>query len=242
MQSWGDARLFIRQHHTFKWIIGPGLIYTVLFIAAMYLFWSSSSDVVAWMNRQLNIETWLQRERNQFLSFLFVMNGMMLQIVLVLVYFAFFRTLILIIGSPLFAFLSEKTEAIIDGREKEYRFNRKDLKKDSLRATRLALRNLGWQLVYLFGLILLSLVPLVGWITPVIALLMECYYFGFAMLDYSFARFRYSIPQSAAFTGRHKGLAIGNGFLFYTMHALIILAPAYAIIAATLSFQKVKSN
>ena len=242
MQSWGDARLFIRQHHTFKWIIGPGLIYTVLFIAAMYLFWSSSSDVVAWMNRQLNIETWLQRERNQFLSFLFVMNGMMLQIVLVLVYFAFFRTLILIIGAPLFAFLSEKTEAIIDGREKEYHFNWKDLRKDSFRATGLALRNLGWQLVYLFGLILLSLVPLVGWVTPVVALLLECYYFGFAMLDYSFARNQYSISQSAAFTGRHKGLAIGNGFLFYTMHALIILAPAYAIIAATLSFQKVKNS
>ena len=242
MQSWGDARLFLRQHHTFKWIIGPGLIYTVLFIVAMYLFWSSSSEVVAWMNRQLNIETWLQRERNQFLSFLFVMNGMMLQIVLVLVYFAFFRTLILIIGAPLFAFLSEKTEAIIDGREREYRFTWKDLEKDSLRATRLALRNLGWHFVYLFGLILLSLVPLVGWVTPVIALLMECYYFGFAMLDYSFARNGYSISQSADFTGRHKGLAIGNGFLFYTMHALIILAPAYAIIAATLSFQKVKSS
>ena len=241
IQSWGDARLFIRQHHTFKWIIGPGIIYTVLFLAAMYLFWSSSTDVVAWMNRQLNIETWLQKERNEFLSFLFVMNGMMLQIVLVLFYFSLFRTLILIIGLPLFAFLSEKTEAIIDGRT-DYRFNWKDLKKDSIRAIRLALRNVGWQSVYLFGLILMSLIPLVGWITPVIALLMECYYFGFAMLDYSFARNGFTPAQSAAFSGRHKGLAIGNGFLFYVMHILIFLAPAYAIIAATLSFQRVKNT
>jgi CysZ protein len=50
------------------------------------------------------------------------------------------------------------------------------------------------------------------------------------------------LSQSMAFTGRHKGLAIGNGLLFYAMHALIILAPAYAIIAATLSVNKVKNS
>ena len=116
------------------------------------------------------------------------------------------------------------------------------MRRDAWRGIKLALRNAGWQSVYLFALVLLSLVPVAGWITPVIALLMECYYFGFAMLDYSFARNNYSPSQSAAFTGRHKGLAIGNGFLFYLMHVLIVLAPAYAIIAATLSFHQVKNN
>jgi CysZ protein len=241
MQSWGDARLFIKKYHTFKWIIGPGIIYTILFFIGMYFFWASANDVVAWMSRQLNLESWLQKKRSGLLSFLFVMSGMMLQIVLVLFYFSLFKTLILIIGSPLFAYLSEKTEAIVDNREKEYSFNWKDLRKDAIRGIRLALRNAAWQSVYLIGLILLSLVPLIGWITPVIGLLMECYYFGFAMLDYNFARNQYSASESAVITARHKGLAIGNGFLFYVMHIFIFLAPAYAIIAATLSFQKVKS-
>ena len=62
------------------------------------------------------------------------------------------------------------------------------------------------------------------------------------MLDYSFARNNFTLSQSISFTGRHKGLAIGNGLLFYAMHALIILAPAYAIIAATLSVNKVKNS
>jgi CysZ protein len=35
---------------------------------------------------------------------------------------------------------------------------------------------------------------------------------------------------------------MGNGFLFYIMHALIIIAPAYAIVAATLAVHKVKNN
>ncbi len=239
-QSWEDARLFIQKHRLFKWIIIPGIIYALLFIVGMFFFWSSGNDVISWISSQLGIETWLQKERSEWLSFLFVMTGMMLRLILVLFYFSFFKYLILIIGSPVFAYLSEKTEAIIEG--KEHLFNWKDLKKDCLRSIKLAVRNCGWQSVYLISLILLSLIPAVGWITPVIALLMECYYFGFSMLDYSFARAGFTPAQSITFTGRHKGLAIANGLIFYIMHIIIILAPAYAIIAATLSVHKVKNS
>lgn len=240
VQSWGEAHQFIQKHKLFKWIIIPGIIYTILFILGMLLFWESSDSVVSWVSRQLHIESWLQKERSEWLSFLFVMTGMMLRLILVLFYFSFFKYVILIIGSPVFAYLSEKTEAIIE--EKEHSFNWHDLKKDCIRNIKLALRNGGWQSVYLIALILLSLVPVIGWITPIIALLMEGYYFGFSMLDYSFARASFTPSQSVAFTGQHKGLAIGNGLLFYLMHILIILAPAYAIIAATLSVHKVKRN
>ena len=240
VQSWGEAHRFIREHKLFKWIIIPGIIYTLLFIAGMFFFWQSSDSVVSWVSRQLGIETWLQQERSAWLSFLFVMTGMMLRLILVLFYFSLFKYLILIIGSPVFAYLSEKTEAIIEG--KEHSFNWPELKKDCIRTTRLALRNCGWQSVYLVALIFLSLVPVIGWITPVIALLMECYYFGFSMLDYSFARVNFTPAQSIAFTGRHKGIAIGNGLLFFAMHVLIILTPAYAVIAATLCIHKVKNS
>ena len=240
VQSWGEARRFIQKHRLFKWIIIPGIIYTLLFIAGMFFFWQSSDMVVSWASRQLSIETWLQKERSEWLSFLFVMTGMMLRLIMVLFYFSLFKYLILIIGSPVFAYLSEKTEAIMEN--KEHSFNWTELKKDCVRNSKLALRNCGWQSVYLIALILLSLIPVVGWITPIIALLMECYYFGYSMLDYSFARNNFSPSQSAAFTARHKGLAIGNGLLFYLMHIIIILAPAYAVIAATLCVHKVKTS
>ena len=239
VQSWGEAHRFIQKHRLFKWIIIPGIIYTILFIAGMLFFWQSSDTFVSWVSRQLSIEAWLQKERSAWLSFLFVMMGMMLRLIMVLFYFSLFKYLILIIGSPVFAYLSEKTEAIIEN--KEHSFNWPELKKDCIRNGKLALRNCGWQSLYLVTLILLSLIPVVGWITPVIALLMECYYFGFSMLDYSFARSQFSLSESIRFTGRHKGLAIGNGLLFYLMHVFIILAPAYAIIAATLSVHKVKN-
>jgi len=239
-QSWREANHFIQEHRLWKWILLPGIIYTILFIIGMYFFWTSADDAVSWISDRIGLENWLQNMRSGWLSFLFVMAGMMLRLVLVLFYFSLFKYLILIIGSPLFAYLSEKTEAIIEN--KEHSFNWKELRKDAGRSVRMAFRNCFLQLLYFAGLVLMSLIPLFGWITPVIALLMECYYYGFSMLDYSFARADFTPQQSIQFQGRHKGLAIGNGILFYLMHVAIILAPAYAIVAATLSVHKVKNS
>lgn len=240
VQSWGEAEKFIKHNKLFKLIIVPGIVYTLLFILGMFFFWESADYVVTWTSRQWGVEAWLQKERSSWLSFAFLMTGMMLRLVLVLFYFSLFKYLILIIGSPLFAYLSEKTEAIIEG--KEHEVNKAELKKDCIRSSKLAFRNCGYQSVYMIGLILLCLVPVIGWITPVIALLLEGYYFGFSMLDYGFSRAGYSQKESISFTQKHKGLAIGNGLIFCLMHIIIILAPAYAIIASTLCVHKIKDR
>jgi len=125
---------------------------------------------------------------------------------------------------------------------KEYELNWASIKKDCLRSIKIDLRNCGWQSVYLLALVIFSLIPVAGWIAPIIALLIECYYFGFSMLDYSFARLGLTPAESIRYSGRHKGLAVGNGIGFYIMHILIILAPAYAIIAATFSVHKMKNS
>ena len=239
-QSFGEANLFIRQHKMLKWIIIPGIIYTLLFIVAMILFARSANDAVNWLSLQLRIEPWLQQERSPFLSFIFVMAGIMLRLVLFLFYFALFKYLILIIGSPVFAYLSEKTEAIIDNRE--YKFNLRQILPDAKRSIRLAFRNAGLQTLYMIGLIFLSLIPVVGWITPLIAIIVECYYYGFSMLDYGLARNDFTPQKSIFYAGRHKGLSIGNGIVFYLLHVIIVFAPAFAIIASSLSVIKVKTD
>ena len=120
------------------------------------------------------------------------------------------------------------------------------LLSDIWRAIRLALRNTLWQTVYIISILLLSLIPVVGWISPLIAFLVECYYYGFSMLDYSTERHKLSPSQSIAFISNRKGLAIGNGMVFFLMHLVPILgwvlAPAYAVIAATLSLYHPDDN
>lgn len=209
----------------------------ILFMVGMYFFWTSSGEAVTYLSHRLGIDRWLHRQSSGLLSFVFMMGEIMVRLILVLFYFSLFKYLFLIIGSPLFAYLSEKTEAIIAG--KEYPFSWSQLFKDMLRGIKLALRNTLWQTVYSVSLLILSFFPVVGWVTPVVVLFVECYYYGFSMLDYSCERHKLSPTESIEYIGKHKGLAIGNGMVFYLMHLVPfvgwVLAPAYAVIAATIS-------
>lgn len=244
IQSYFDAHKFIREHKLWKWIIIPGIIYTILFIVGMYFFWHSSNNAVTWLSKEIGLEVWLRKQRNDFLNFLFLMIGMMLRLILLFFYFSLFKYLFLIIGSPVFAYLSEKTSSIIEG--KDFPFSFSQLIKDALRGSSIAVRNSVWQTVYIVLLFFLSFIPLFGWITPLIALFIECYYYGFSMMDYSCERNKLSASASIDFIGRHRGLAIGNGLVFYLMHGVIIigwlLAPAYAVVAATLSLHRIKTQ
>ncbi len=239
-QSYAEAHRFIIKHRLWKWIVIPGIFYAALFIVGMYFFIGSADDAVNWLSGQLRIEPWLQQKRSDWLSFLFVMMNIMLRFVLFFFYFSLFKYLILITGSPVFAYLSQKTELIFEN--KELPFNFAQFKDDTKRGIQVAVRNALWQSVYLIPLIILSMFPVAGWVTPVFVIVIECYYFGFSMLDYSCQRQKYSLPQSNLFISKHKGLSIGNGIIFYAMHIFIVLAPAYAVIAATLSLYKSKQN
>ncbi|MBL0199373.1 MAG: EI24 domain-containing protein, partial [Chitinophagaceae bacterium] len=213
LQAYYHTHRFIIKHRLWKWILIPGLIYAVLFCVGIYLFYISSSSAIEFMLQKSGIEEWI---KNSWLSFLLIFAQIILNLILLLFYFSLFKYLFLIIGSPLFAYLSEKTESIIEG--KEYPFSFKQLMKDMIRGIKLALRNMLWQTVYTVSILILSFIPIIGWVTPLLALLVECYYLGFSMLDYSCERNKLSTAQSIGFIGRHKGLAIGNGMVFYLMH------------------------
>ncbi|HEY1112346.1 MAG TPA: EI24 domain-containing protein [Chitinophagaceae bacterium] len=244
IQSYIEAHQFIRQHRLWKWIVIPGIIYTLLFIAGMLFFVQSTNEAVAFLSRQIGLPAWLEQQRSEGLNFLFLMAGLILQLILVFFYLSLFKYVFLILGSPVFAYLSEKTASLLEGRD--YPFSWRQLMHDAWRGIRLALRNTLWQTVYMLTLLLLSLVPVVGWIAPLIALFIECYYYGFSMLDYSCERNKLSPTESINYIGNHRGLAIGNGIMFLLMHGVVIigwvLAPAYAVIAATLSLHKMEKN
>ena len=202
----------------------------------------SSSNAIDFLLSVTGLKNWLTAIDSGWIKFLFIFGQVILQLILLMFYFSLFKFLFLIIGSPLFAYLSEKTESIIEGRD--YPFSLTLLLKDTKRGIRIASRNAIWQTVYSVSILLISLVPFFGWFTPPFALLTECYYFGFSMLDYSCERHKLSPSESISFIGQHKGLAVGNGMIFFAMHSFLfvgwILAPSYAVVAATLSLYNLK--
>lgn len=235
LQSYVKAHHFITKHKLWKWIIIPGVLYTILFLVGMYYFGITASAAVGWLSHVTGIDRFVHHRQSPALSFLFIMGGMMVHLVQIFFYFSLFKYLFLILGSPLFAYLSQQTEALINGRGDDFVIDRQQLFLDIRRGIRLALRNSFWQTVYTICILVVSFIPVIGWITPVICTFVECYYYGFSMCDYSCQRHNLSPTASVAYISQHKGLAIGNGIVFYGMHFVPVLAPAYAVIAATIS-------
>lgn len=244
VQAYFKAHRFIREQRLWKWIIIPGLIYAILFVVGMYFFGKSATYVIELLSIKTGLKAWVDRMQSSLLGFFFALGGVMLWLILIMLYFSWFKFIWLILGSPLYSYLSEKTAFIMEG--KEYPFDFKQILKDMKRGIKLALRNSLWQTVYTISLLIVSFVPLLGWITPLVVLLLECYYYGFSMLDYSCQRQKLPAGQTIEFISKRKGLAIGNGLVFYLMHGLIgigwVLAPAYAVVAATLSLYQSKER
>jgi CysZ protein len=244
IQSYADAHRFIVKHRLWKWILVTGIVYAVLFFASLYFFWITSKGVIEYALNATGLTSWLLQFKESFLGLIIVIIRIGVQLILFFFYFSLFKYIFLIVGSPLFAYLSEKTAAIME--EREYPFSFTQLIKDMLRGIKIALRNCLWQAVYSLSILILSFIPVVGLATIGIAFLIECYYLGFSMLDYSCERNKLSTSESIEFIGKHKGLAIGNGMVFYAMHIVIIvgwiLAPTYAVIAATLSLYKAQHH
>ena len=243
VQAYYRAHRFIKKHNLWKWIIIPGIIYAILFFVGMYFFVHTANNFFEYVNKHF-LENSLQKLKESFLGFLITLGTIMVWIMTVLFYFSLFKYFSLIVGSPIFTYLSEKTEAIIEGHDLSFSF--KELFNNIIRGIKIALRNALWQTVYSIGILILSLIPLIGWATPILAVIVECYYYGFSMLDYSMYRHKKTAAESIYYIGNHKGLAIGNGAEFYLMHVLPIvgwvLAPAYAVVAATLSMYPLKEE
>lgn len=244
ISSYFKAHRFIVKNKLWKWILIPGIIYAILFVVGIYFFWESTAFIIDFIFTKTGLKAWLQRENMRWLNFIFIFGQIILQLILMLLYFSWFKYLFLIIGSPLFAYLSERTEAILFNID--YPFSLKRFLSDILRGIHIAIRNLLWQTVYTISILILGLIPVLGWIAPLASLFIECFYFGFSMLDYTNERKGLSATESIDFIDRHKGLAIGNGMIFYCIHILPIIgwifAPGYAVVAATLSMQEKKKN
>ncbi len=236
-QSYFAAHKFIVKHRLWKWILIPGIIYAILFATGMYFFWVYSNEFITYIFQQTGLAAWLDTMKDGLLNLLVIVAQIIIMSIGLSFFFSFFKYAFLVVGSPIFAYLSEKTDSMKTGKNFPFSFSR--LLADAKRGIAIAARNLLWQTTYLIAILALSFVPVIGWVAPLIAFMVECYYFGFSMLDYSAERKELSVQESIQYISTHRGLAVGNGMLFYGMHFIPvlgwILAPSYAVVAATIS-------
>lgn len=239
---------FIAKHNLWHYFLYPLFIMILLWLGG---FWSITQlsgwlvdYAVEWIGLDGNEEGWL----GWLQSAATIIISLVLKIVFLLFLSSYLKYIVLIICSPILALLSERIDEIISG--KKYPFNFNQFLHDMLRGCLVSLRNLALETLIIFGFMIFALIPILGWIVGWISVpflyALAWYFMGFAMMDYTYERQRLTIGQGARFTRRHKGIAIGNGFIFSMIllvpFAGICIAPILSVVAATLAVLETKKE
>lgn len=154
---------------------------------------------------------------------------------------------VLVLLSPVFSILSEKTEEILTGNK--YPFDAVQFILDIARGVLIATRNLLIEVGYMMLIFVLSFIPIVGQVGALFLFFVSSYFYGFSFMDYTIERQRFSVKQSVQFVREHKGIAVANGVLF----SLFMLIPFFgvtlsgfisiiSVVAATISTNNVLTS
>jgi len=134
----------------------------------------------------------------------------------------FSKYLVVIVLSPLFAYISERVEEFLT--DNSYPFSLTQTINDVKRGVRIAFRNILWE--YFFLIIVIGLTAFLdGGIKTALffslPLAIGFFYYGFGFIDYVNERRRLNIEQSIYFGRRHRGIAIAIG----SVYSLLFLMP-----------------
>lgn len=216
-----------------------GLIFYFLISAALFLY---TKDLVQYI-----MEPYLPDKIPEidggFFSFLNFLKGVsvygamgiVVGILIFLIFTKISKYIILILLSPIFSLLSERTEEIVNN--KQYPFHIGQFLKDILRGSVIAIRNLILEMliIAILGIVGIFSGPLAIIITPIIWVI-GAYFYGFSMIDYVCERRKLSISEGIRLIRKRRFLAIGNGGMYSLIEMIplvgIIVAPINAVVGA----------
>ncbi|MDZ7847649.1 MAG: EI24 domain-containing protein [Owenweeksia sp.] len=135
-------------------------------------------------------------------------------------------------------FYLKKVEHEINGCE--FPFLWTQLMRDLWRAIIINLRNFILEVLATLALGVLAFVPVVGLLSPLVMLLVQSYFFGFALMDYNAERHRMNRRSTQRWMRAHFWTVVGIGLIFHFAFLIPlagwILAPIWGTAAGTLSF------
>lgn len=234
IRSYTTALRFIRDNHLQKWVWGSAVLNLLAFIAVGILALNYAGDLVAFLLESMDI----QRADNNWEAFLHFLIKMLVYFIVVLVYLKLYRYIILILFSPILAFLAEKVQEIDQNQSAPFHLGK--FISDIFRGIRIALINLvfevGLTVIFLFFSIIL---PFLAPVFTIAIFITESYFLGFAMIDYRNEFYGMKAKESTKMIWQNKGLAFGNGITFNLLTLVpligVLVAPSWAVIAAGLA-------
>lgn len=241
------AFIFLFEHNLWLYFFVPVLLFVSMYLGADYVH----KEVVNYDIQGHLSQIDFQKELKDFRWFKgFPTESKDIELVIAAVQIIFIvsvlrmkRYLILILMSPLLAFISTRIEYIVV--ENKYNWNTKQFIKDIYRGINFALRNMIRQAFILAGwYLLVLLINDLEVFSPYVSFLVGAYYYGASLMDYTNERRRLTMDESIGYIRFHFGLTMAIGLIFYGMFFVefvgFIVAPITAVVAATLAIHEIE--
>jgi CysZ protein len=233
--SYREAHRMIFKYRLQHYLFIPGLIsvmYISLLLVLGFFYLGTLVDHI--------MLTWMPDYLQGSIMEIFLL--ILVWILLLLLLFITYRHVVLALLSPFLCTLSEKTECLLSGKSAA-KFRWKQALSDLIRGIRINLRILILSLLFSLIVWIFVFIPVIGaFLSLAVSFIIQSYYGGFALLDYTLERRRFSVKESIAYVKQQRAAVtgIGTGFFVLSLIPLIgwFLAPAYGTIAATLMLRE----
>ena len=151
-----------------------------------------------------------------------------------------FKHLVMILSAPFMGPISKKIEDDFTGVTSQTQVS--SPLTLMFRSIKISSRNLFRELLLSIPILILGLIPLIGFFSLFLLFLMQAYFAGFGNMDYTLER-HFSYQKSIQFVKANKGIAIGNGLVFMLFLLIpfvgIILIIPFSVTSATIATIKI---
>lgn len=215
LQAYGDSFSLISKLNLWKYFLIPmGISLLVAFIIG-FSSWGWSDDLGVFISK-IWVWEWGSETFRAISNFI---GGLTIAILGLIIY----RHLVMALCAPFMGPVSEKIEAHLTNTEVTVGMNR--FIPLLIRGIKVNGRNLFFELFFTIPALLLSFIPVIGFLSAPILFLLQAYYAGFGNMDYTLER-HLSFKESIRFVRSRSGLAMGNGTVFL----LLLLIPVLGIL------------
>jgi len=245
-RSFGSANRFIKNNNLWHFVYIPGILNVVLFYFSFNWFIASVSS---WVKGMFDLDcdggyfVWFCYGVSAIASLLDFFIRWFLYVAFIGLYLSIYKSILLIIYSPVLAYLIEIVEKKYKGINEPFRMEQ--LLKDTVRGVILAIRGLCIEWFAVLVLFIIAFIPIINIIQPVLLWFVSAYFLGVSMLDYTLEKKGMNVSQSILYSKKNKSLAIGIGSSFQLLFLIPffgwMFAPTYSVVAAYFAVEELEN-
>lgn len=226
--SFSDSFKVIKDAGLRKFYFLPGIISMFLFGGFIYLGEYLSLNLASALENFFKLQ--------EYGSILYIFIKILVWICTVFFYYLVYKSLLLVIISPILGYVSERVETHLTGKKFDFTF--KDNLRFLIRGINIGLKSFFKQMVGTCVVMLLGFIFPINLSIPLLIFIIQGYFTGFSFMDYTLERYNLSPKESLDFLKKQRVYAALCGGIFTLLFFIpvvgIFIAPLITCVATTM--------